>query len=40
MKKCPNCNSKAILVFGKMFKCKKCGYINKPTEKKNDPNSN
>jgi len=34
MKKCPSCGSNSIQVIGKVFKCKKCNYLNKPMEKK------
>jgi len=33
IRECPSCGSKSIIVIGKVFRCKKCGYLNKPTDK-------
>jgi len=27
-KTCPVCNSRRLLINGKLTKCKKCGYVN------------
>ena len=26
--KCPHCNSSRVVVIGKSFYCRKCGYVN------------
>lgn len=33
IKQCPICKSSSVIIIGKLFKCKKCGFLNKPMEK-------